>query len=195
MDSTARILDRYRPRPEWFAHNPAGIHGIAHATRVLVWAEQIATWMNAGDRPVDVEVVRCAAVTHDVGRYDDGRDPEHGLRSARWVTEHRSALPVALDEHQLQALAYCCEWHVPPDGQAPRWTNELECLKDADGLDRVRIFDLDPRQLRTERALQLTGPARRLFEETRPSSHSRRAGDGDLWDSVRSAALAQGTWR
>jgi hypothetical protein len=25
------ILDRYRPRPEWFAHNPYGIHGIAHA--------------------------------------------------------------------------------------------------------------------------------------------------------------------
>ena len=96
------ILDRYRPRPEWFAHDPDGIHGIAHVTRVLVWAEQLAAWMHDHGRPVDVEVVRCAAVTHDVGRHDDGRDPEHGRRSARWVRAHRAALPVALDDQQLE---------------------------------------------------------------------------------------------
>ena len=138
---------------------------------------------------VDVEVVRCAAVTHDVGRHDDGRDPEHGRRSARWVREHREALPVALDDRQLEALAYCCEWHVPPDAQAPRWPNELVCLKDADGLDRVRISDLDPRRLRTKPARRLTRSARRLFEEC------WLAGDGDPWQQVRNAALAQGQWR
>jgi hypothetical protein len=140
---------------------------------------------------VDVEVVRCAAATHDVGRHDDGRDPEHGLRSARWVREHRDALSVALDDRQLEALAYCCAWHVPPDAQAPALTNELVCLKDADGLDRVRIVDLDPRQLRTERARQLPGPARRLYEA------SRRAGEGggDPWEQVRAAAVVQGQWR
>src|SRR5262245_14566717 len=135
----AWILDRYRARPEWFAHDPAGIHGISHVTRVLVWAEQIAGWMHDHGRSVDVAVVRCAAVTHDVGRHDDGRDPEHGRRSARWVRAHRGALPVALDDHQLDALAYCCAWHVPPDAQAPALPDELVCLKDADGLDRVRI--------------------------------------------------------
>jgi uncharacterized protein len=183
------ILDRYRPRPEWFAHNPYGIHGIAHATRVLVWTEQVAGWMDDHGRPVDLAVVRCAAVTHDVGRHDDGRDPEHGRRSARWVREHRDALPEALDDRQLDALAYCCAWHVPPDDQAPAPTNELVCLKDADGLDRVRIFDLDPRQLRTERARELTEDARRLY------GASRRAGDGDPWEQVRAAAVAQGRWR
>jgi hypothetical protein len=183
------LLDRYRPRPEWFAHDPAGIHDIAHVTRVLVWAEQLAAWMNDHGRPVDAEVVRCAAVTHDVGRHDDGRDPEHGLRSARWVREHRAALPVALDDRQLDALAFCCEWHVPPDERAPYWTNELVCLKDADGLDRVRIFDLDPRRLRTERARELTRAAQRLYDA------SRRAGGGDPWQGVRDASLAQGQWR
>ena len=56
-----RIPDRSRPRPEWFAHDPDGIHGIAHAARVLVWAEQVAAWMHDHGRPVDAEVVRCAA--------------------------------------------------------------------------------------------------------------------------------------
>ena len=55
-----RSFDRYRPRPEWFAHNPNGIHGIAHAARVLVWAEQVAAWMHDHGRPVDAEVVRWA---------------------------------------------------------------------------------------------------------------------------------------
>ena len=183
------VFDRYQPRPEWFAHEPAGIHGIAHVTRVLVWAEQIAVWMTTRGILVDVEVVRCAAVTHDVGRHDDGRDPEHGRRSARWVRAHREALPVALDDRQLDALAYCCEWHVPPDERAPELTSELVCLKDADGLDRVRISDLDPRRLRTGRARQLTNDSRRLYEA------SLQAGGGDPWEQVRHASQAQGQWR
>jgi hypothetical protein len=63
------------------------------------------------------------------------------------------------------------------------------CLKDADGLDRVRISDLDPRQLRTERARELTEVARRLY------GASVRAGDGAPWEQVRAAAVAQGRWR
>jgi hypothetical protein len=127
-------------------------------------------------------------VTHDVGRHDDGRDPEHGRRSARRVRAHRAALPRALDDRQLDARAYCCAWHVPPDAQAPELTTELVCRKDADGLDRVRIFDPAPRQRRTERARQLADPARWLYDA------SRRAGEDDPWEQVRTAAVAQGRW-
>ena len=46
---------------------------------------------------------------------------------------------------QIERLQYCCTWHVPPDKCAPEMIRELSCLKDADGLDRVRIRDLDTR--------------------------------------------------
>ena len=39
--------------------------------------------------------------------------------------------------------------HVPDDHLAPEMTPELACLKDADGLDRLRIGELDMRFLRT----------------------------------------------
>ena len=185
----AWLFDRYQPRPEWFAHDPLGIHGISHVSRVLVWAGQIADALRAQGRLVDAEVVYCAAVTHDVGRYNDGADPEHGRRSAAWVRAHRAFLPAALDDAQLERLAHCCEWHVPPDDHAPEMTNELTCLKDADGLDRVRIHDLDPRQLRTARARQLTAEAQRLLDA------SRRPRGGDPWERVRAAALALSYWR
>jgi HD domain len=185
----AFVFDPYRPRPEWFAHDPAGIHGISHVSRVLVWAEQVGAWMQAQGRPVDLEVVRLAAVTHDVGRFDDGRDPEHGRRSASWVRRHREALPAPLDEARIEAVAYCCTWHVPPDAHAPLMTNELICLKDADALDRVRIGDLDPRRLRTPQARRLPGAARRLLDA------STRPRDGEPWERVRGAAQTLGLWR
>jgi HD superfamily phosphodiesterase len=189
MASTMWLLDQYRPDPAWFAYDPNGIHGISHETRVLVWVEHIADWMNTHGMPVDAEVVRCAAVTHDVGRFDDGRDPEHGRRSAQWVRKHAATLPVSLTEAQRAAVAYCCEWHVPADARAPKMTNELLCLKDADGLDRVRIFDLDAEQLRTEVARSLAGEAQRLFEE------SAGQGKGDPWEQVRTVARTMGWWR
>jgi hypothetical protein len=185
----AMLLDQYAPHPDWFAHDPNGIHGISHVTRVLVWAEHIAAWMTISGRPIDLEVVRCAAIVHDVGRVDDGRDPEHGIRSAAWVASHGALLPVHLTRHQLEAVHYCCRWHVPADGLCPEMTNELICLKDADGLDRVRIWDLDPRYLRTERARSLPQAAQQLLQA------SDQPAEWGSWTRVRSAAVALGLWR
>jgi hypothetical protein len=42
----------------------------------------------------------------------------------------------------------------------------LFTLKDADGLDRVRLGDLDPRYLRNPEALGMVGFAERLFDRT-----------------------------
>ena len=64
-----------------------------------------------------------------------------GSAAARWVLANRGLLPLPLSDTQLEAVAYCCRWHVPPDASAPGMTPELVCLKDADALDRVRIFD------------------------------------------------------
>jgi hypothetical protein len=45
-------------------------------------------------------------------------------------------------------------------------TPELMCLKDADGLDRVRINDLNPDFLRSARARSLVGAAWKLLYAT-----------------------------
>jgi uncharacterized protein len=157
--------------------------------RVLVWADRLAQVLLAKGASVDAEVVRWAAIVHDVGRLNDGRDPEHGDRSARWLRENYRRLPAQLTEEQLASVRYCCFWHVPPDRAAPELTSELVCLKDADGLDRVRIADLDVRYLRTAEARAMQADAQRLFEAM---SIVR---DTDPWEAGRQAAARMGLWR
>jgi HD superfamily phosphodiesterase len=183
-------LDKYQPQEEWYLHNSwSGLHGIDHAARVLVWADQIGHWMNEQGTPVDLEVVRWAATLHDVRRVSDGYDLEHGERAATWIKEEAARLPFTFDEKQLECTCYCCRWHVPHDHLAPAMTPELTCLKDADGLDRVRLGDLKSNYLRTPYAKSLTTWAEDLF---RLSQQKRFLGK---WESVRAAALELELWR
>jgi hypothetical protein len=183
-----RFLDLYLPQAEWFAHDPYWIHGLNHVARVLVWAHRLAEALAARGEAVDGEAVRWAAALHDVGRNDDGRDPQHGSRSALWLEQHVALLPVALPPARLARVAYCCRWHVPPDHDAPEMTAELACLKDADGLDRVRIRDLDPGQLRLPESRSLVEDSWGLCQATVPIDRA------DPWAQVRRAALARGLW-
>jgi len=183
------ILGQYRPQAVWFGHNAYGIHGIEHVTRVLIWADHLVQSAVATGQPVDGEVVRWAAVLHDVGRKNDDRDPEHGLRSARWIDGHRELLPPALTQSQLDAIQYCCIWHVPADRLTPMMTPELLCLKDADAVDRVRIGDLNPAMLRTSYSRKLIDPAARLCQLGAIDA------EPDPWQRIRKAALTLGLWR
>jgi hypothetical protein len=182
-------LDVYRPHENWFAHSAHSIHGLGHVARVLVWADILACALLARGEVVDVEAVRWAAALHDVGRHDDGRDPHHGERSASWVEANHALLPVPLDPQRLARVSHCCRWHVTPDCGIPELTPELTCLKDADGLDRVRIFDLNPRFLRLREAKELVDSAWALFGATCPSDKA------DPWRQVREAAVARHFWR
>jgi hypothetical protein len=178
------LLDRYRPRPEWF-HNPSGIHGLAHIARVLVWSNRLAEALLARGKRLDLEVVRRAAQFHDVGRVNDGGDHPHGRQSALWVAANaRSAAP-DLSDGQREHVAYCCRWHVEPDRDVPDMTAELCCLKDGDGLDRVRIHDLDARLLRTREARGWESDAWTLYNATAYEP---------TWEAVRAAALVHGWW-
>jgi hypothetical protein len=177
-------FDHYRPVPEWFAHNPYGIHGMSHCARVLVWANLIGTKMVTEGKEADIEALRWAAVLHDIGRLSDGIDRGHGERSAKWLAENRSILPAHLNDEGFEKLLFCCRWHEISDGQIPSMTAELTCIKDADGLDRVRIFDLNPEFLRTEIAREFVQPAWRLYYETQAS--------GDPWDAVYRAGIGLG---
>jgi HD superfamily phosphodiesterase len=184
-------LDLYKPCQEWYARQEeiGGIHGIGHAARVLVWADNIGRWLNANNQPVDLQAVRWAAILHDTQRWDDGTDPEHGKRSGAWLAKNHKTLPYEFSPAQLKTACYCCIWHVPQDKFAPRMTPELMCMKDADGLDRVRLYDLDVSFLRTPYAKRQVETAYWLFKS------SLAYDTGDQWEAVRRAAIELNLWR
>ena len=149
------------PRPErsWFVrpdgYDASGtIHGLAHTLRVMIHTVEIAQALRVADW--ERETVLLAALWHDVGRTDDGRDPLHGAKSAGKLVGlglHRDVprdrLPYALlavthhsgdDRHGEQAALRL------DDPEAAR--RIFHILKDADGLDRVRLGDLRPSMLR-----------------------------------------------
>lgn len=177
-------LDKYRPLPEWFAHNPYGIHGIGHVARVFVWANIIGRQLLEKGTSLNLEAIHWASALHDVGRHSDGIDKGHGARSADWVAEHRDMLPAAISDDTLNAIVYCCLWHDTADRNIPIMTPELICLKDADGLDRVRINDLNPDLLRSE-------PARLLVLDAWDLYHASE-GAADAWDTVMKCADRKG---
>ena len=181
-------FDHYRPRSAWF-HNPGGIHGPAHAARVLVRADELAAVLTAQGMEVDREVVRWAAVVHDVGRQNDGHDPQHGWRSGVWFLATADSIAPHLTEAQRQKVAYCCTWHVPWDDQVRHLVPDLVCLKDADGLDRLRFGGLDPTLLRTEHARSIVEDAASLV------TASRFHDVANPWEKVREVALGRGEWR
>jgi len=161
--------------PEWF-ERPAGIHGVSHTRRVLIHAQAIA---EARDLDPDwFESVVLAVAWHDIGRTHDGREPEHGPNSVAKVK--RLGLAEGIRPQILARTFFAMEWHSVSDHHALDKAAVLEpghrpepgtmlrvlwLLKDADGLDRVRIYDLDPGQLRYEESIKLVDRAWQLLKE------------------------------
>jgi hypothetical protein len=136
------------PLRSWFLlQPPSDQHGMGHTARVMVWAAALTrgtTWF---------EPVVWAAVCHDLRREDDGPDPDHGFRAGDWV---RKVLPGKLRQplQYLDLIAQACDWHVCPDPNSGWHYEVLWYLKDVDGLDRVRLNDLDPFRLRHDETWQ-----------------------------------------
>lgn len=140
----------------WFARPGAadGMHGTAHAERVQFWA-----WLIGGTLatvwPVDLAALCWAALLHDAGRVNDGRDPDHGARIAERVPQ---LVPPHVDSAKV---AYLCRWHdVGHDGNPPEWVPELLALQDADALDLHRCMRPDPARYHTDTARALDTYAR-----------------------------------
>jgi hypothetical protein len=103
----------------------------------------------------DTRLLLLACSYHDVGRRNDRVDDEHGHRAAGQLArltgrtgEDLRILQGAVDAHSRreEALRPTVESYRPENLQ--RALTIATLLKDADGLDRVRIWDLDPSYLR-----------------------------------------------
>lgn len=143
---------------------PYGIHGVRHIKRVLYLAEQISAHYDLTEK--EKKILALSVCYHDIGRWHNEVDPEHGKLSAIKMTELGLLDGEDLDSAEKELVCRLITCHCLRDDSfkgTPREELLFRIVKDADGLDRVRIFDLDPYYLRLPESRELTDCAWMLF--------------------------------
>ncbi len=173
----AEIIEQYdsycqRINNGWF-HNPTGIHALSHTKRVLLLSMLIAYLEKYDDE--DRNILCLASIYHDIGRKNDGYDPEHGIASYDKIIAEQ--LPALDNQPDQEILRFLVQNHAIPDQSAYKKLNHydladvertiklFDAFKDADGLDRVRLKDLNPEYLRTSSAHRLLLAAHQLYSQ------------------------------
>ena len=154
-----------------FYHHPDGIHGMSHVRRTLIFLLVLAYLDKLSDE--HTRILAYASVYHDIGRQNDGADQYHGYDSYQKVIE--LGLLDTLQDNEVCLIKELIERHAIHDIDAfsletidEDIRDEVRFLlryfKDADGLDRVRIHDLNVAYLRTEIARKMPLVAQQLLE-------------------------------
>lgn len=152
-------------------HRPNGIHGLGHVRRTLLLSLLMADFDKLSAR--HTRILAYASVYHDIGRTHDGVDDYHGYASYQKVLEQ--GLLNSQDASEVYLVKELIERHAISDNRAfsLETINEgmraevrflLRCFKDADGLDRVRLGDLNVDYLRTDVARKMPLVAQNLLE-------------------------------
>jgi hypothetical protein len=158
--------------PSYFIE-PWGIHGVRHAKRVLMLS-LILSYLNKLNFS-DTDILVQASLYHDIGRTHNGVCYEHGYKSYKKMlkiglvkndgSESTSILKFIVENHCVQdadALKNAKDYHFTDEGRA---IGLLKIFKDSDGLDRVRLGDLNVRYLRNEFSAKLVGVAEQLLKD------------------------------
>ena len=156
------------PVPELFTH-PSTLHGQAHVARVMVHAFRLLAatgWTEETPR------LWAAVYLHDIARTHDGVCYRHGgdammkfeiLPEVRALFTRGGVTDSDYEQIRTAVVHHCLPKEL--DRAHPHW-RLTSLLKDADGLDRVRLGDLDARYLRNVQARQMAVFAEALFSET-----------------------------
>lgn len=156
------------PPPDVFTH-ASTLHGQAHVARVMVHAFRLIAatgWVE------QAPALWAAVYLHDIARTHDGLCYRHGGDAMRKL-EDRPDLRVlftqgGVSDGDYEAIHTAVVHHSLPkelDRAHPHW-RLTSLLKDADGLDRVRLGDLEPRYLRHPQSLEMVAFAEALFTAT-----------------------------
>ena len=113
-----------------FALSLDGIHGASHWARVHENGLRLAKLTGAV-----IEVVELFAFLHDSKRLNDGVDPDHGKRAAKFAQTLHGSL-IVLPNKELELLTYACHHHSKEMTQADI---TIQTCWDADRLDLGRI--------------------------------------------------------
>jgi hypothetical protein len=156
------------PPPSLFTHRST-LHGQSHVSRVMVHAFRLigATgWVEEAAR------LWAAVFLHDIARTHDGVCHRHGgdaLKKFESLPHVRELFARGgVREHDYPLIYTAVVHHSLPkelDRTHPHW-RLTSLLKDADGLDRVRLGDLDPRYLRNPESREMVDFAEALFSQT-----------------------------
>jgi hypothetical protein len=161
-------LSELAPPPALFTHSST-LHGQSHVARVLVHAFCLidATgWVEEAPRLWAAVYLHDIARTHDGVCYHHGADAMKKFETLPYLRELFARAGVGDEDHPLIHTAVV--HHSLPqelNRAHPHW-RLTSLLKDADGLDRVRLRDLNPRYLRNPEAKGMIGFAEALFAAT-----------------------------
>lgn len=148
------------------------VHGLGHIERTMVHGAMCAQAEGLDD--VDTALLMDMCSYHDTGRESDWLDNAHGYRSSLKLEqltgrkgEELKIMMAGVEAHSIgdKYMEDVLKKHAPADMDRARRLAEL--LKDADGLDRVRIRDLNPRYLRREASRRRAAFAQLLFDRYR----------------------------
>lgn len=156
------------PRPEMFIHK-SPVHGQAHVARTLVHAFRL---IDATGFTAEAPRLWAAVYLHDLSRTHDGRCYRHGTHAAqRFATlpdVKQLFVRGGVSPEDFPAIETAVVHHCLPTELDRRHPHHrlTALLKDADGLDRVRLGDLNPNLLRHDEARAMVPFAQALFDET-----------------------------
>lgn len=174
------------PTPDLFWH-ASDLHGQAHVSRVMVHAIRL---VEATGQHAFAPRLWAAVFLHDLARRHDDVDHRHGAEAARRLRDE-PALQARLAEAGLVASDYPGIEAAVTAHSAPKDASRdhehwplIALLKDADGLDRVRLGDLDVRYLRHPEARAMVRFAQALFDETDGLVGVGDAHFEELWRAV-----------
>lgn len=168
MNNILENLHLFDVKDEEFEHR-SFLHGRLHTHRVMAWVCVLAQKMNMDGRG---RLAFFAARVHDLGRLTDGREPGHGQRSADlYLPKYRILFEqFGLQKDEYDIVYTAVRLHSRAD-EPPKDTNHIDVihlLKDADGLDRVRLGDDEPdiRFFRNDISKRFVSQARLLHDIT-----------------------------
>lgn len=155
-----------------FFHNAQGIHGVAHAKRVLFLSLILSYYNRLAEN--DRNLLILAAIYHDIGRTNDWKCEVHGRESVKRLENAGLCDHLALEDKTI--LYFLIEYHCINDAEAlkklmqssiknkARAEKLFYIFKDSDALDRCRIADLDITYLRNNYSFKLAQLAWDLLE-------------------------------
>lgn len=135
---------------------------MVHAFRLV----EATGWADEAPRLWAAVYLHDIARTHDGVCYRHGGDAMKKYESLPHLREFFARGGVQEDDYaaiHTAVVQHCLPHEL--DRTHPHW-RLTSLLKDADGLDRVRLGDLDPRYLRNPEARAMVGFAEALFSQT-----------------------------